>query len=57
MSALANYHLLPAVHGDLLEKLGRRAEARAAFLQAAELAGNAREQAVMQQRAKACADA
>src|SRR5438045_1757802 len=26
--ALANYHLLPSVRGDLLVKLGRRAEAR-----------------------------
>lgn len=57
MSALANYHLLPAVHGDLLEKLGRRAEARTAFLQAAALAGNAREQALLHRRAEACADA
>ncbi|HET6432261.1 RNA polymerase sigma factor [Dyella sp.] len=56
MSALAHYHLLPAVHGDLLEKLGRRPEAREAFLQAAALTGNAREQALLRQRAQACAD-
>ncbi|MGN6739819.1 RNA polymerase sigma factor [Dyella sp.] len=55
--ALTNYHLLPAVHGDLLEKLGRRTEARAAYLKAAALAGNGREQALLQQRAEACADA
>ncbi|HEU5049527.1 MAG TPA: RNA polymerase sigma factor, partial [Gemmatimonadales bacterium] len=29
--ALASYHLLPAVRGDLLEKLGRREEARSEF--------------------------
>ena len=29
--ALKNYHLLPAVRGDLLDKLGRFAEARAEF--------------------------
>ena len=29
--ALDGYHLLPAVRGDLLEKLGRRDEARAEF--------------------------
>lgn len=45
--ALARYHWLPAVQGDLLEKLGRGVEARAAFLQAAALAGNEREQALL----------
>ena len=29
--ALANYHWLPSVRGDLLAKLGRHAEAREAF--------------------------
>jgi predicted RNA polymerase sigma factor len=43
------------VHGDLLEKLGRRAEARTAFLQAAELAGNERERQLLQQRAESLA--
>jgi len=51
--ALARYHWLPAVQGDLLEKLGRRDEARAAFLQAAESAGNEREQALLRARAGA----
>ena len=54
--ALTNYHLLPAVHGDLLEKLGRLPEASAAFLQAAALTGNAREQTLLRQRAAACAE-
>ena len=48
---LAGYHLLPAVRGDLLLKLGRPDEARAEFSRAAELAGNARERALMQKRA------
>ncbi len=40
--ALTSYHLLPAARADLLERLGRRAEARAEFERAAELADNAR---------------
>ena len=39
--ALKNYHLLGSVRGDLLHKLGRFEEARAAFEAAAALAGNA----------------
>jgi RNA polymerase sigma factor (sigma-70 family) len=42
--ALKNYHLLGSVRGDLLHKLGRHAEARAAFEAAAALTGNWREQ-------------
>jgi predicted RNA polymerase sigma factor len=49
--ALKAYHLLPAVRGDLLLKLGRFAEARAAFETAADLAGNRREAALMRRRA------
>jgi RNA polymerase sigma factor (sigma-70 family) len=48
---LARYHLLPAVRGDLLEKLGRHDEARQAFESAAQLAGNARDRALMLARA------
>ncbi|HXQ17668.1 MAG TPA: RNA polymerase sigma factor [Caulobacteraceae bacterium] len=55
--ALKNYHLLPSVRGDLLEKLGRREEARAAFEIAAALAGNRRERDLMQRRAEAAARA
>lgn len=51
--ALARYHWLPAVQGDLLAKLGRGEEARAAFLRAAESAGNEREQALLRARAEA----
>jgi RNA polymerase sigma factor (sigma-70 family) len=55
--SLQNYHLLPGVRGDLLEKLGRHEEARVAFEAAAELAGNRREQDLMRRRAAASAAA
>lgn len=51
--ALKSYHLLPAVRGDLLAKLGRAAEARAEFERAAELAQNSRERALLAARAAA----
>jgi len=53
--ALREYHLLPTVRGDLLEKLGRNAEARQEFQRAAALTGNARERAVLLGRMAACA--
>ncbi|HRE28827.1 MAG TPA: hypothetical protein PK954_19445, partial [Anaerolineales bacterium] len=37
---LQGYHLLPAVRGDLLAKLGRHTEARAEFERAASLTRN-----------------
>ncbi|MFK0012399.1 RNA polymerase sigma factor [Streptomyces sp. NPDC091027] len=49
--ALASYHLLPSVRGDLLERLGRTAEARAEYERAASLTRNARERALLQRRA------
>jgi RNA polymerase sigma factor (sigma-70 family) len=49
--ALAAYHLLPAVRGDLLARLGRKAEARAEFQRAAQLTGNRREQELLLARA------
>lgn len=52
--ALRNYHLLPTVRGDLLEKLGRFEEARAEFERAAELTRNARERALLLERAATC---
>ena len=55
--ALGTYHLLPSVQGDLLHKLGRYAEARAAFEAAAALAGNQRERDLLRRRAAAAADA
>ncbi len=52
--ALKNYHLLPAVRGDLLFKLGRTDEARAEFERAASLTMNEREKALMLDRVAAC---
>jgi predicted RNA polymerase sigma factor len=51
--ALASYHLLPSVRGDLPSKLGRFAEARAELLRAASLTRNARERALLLERAAA----
>ena len=49
--ALAQYHLLPSVRGDLLEKAGRREEAASEFRKAATLATNARERKFLLRRA------
>ncbi|HTD60337.1 MAG TPA: DUF6596 domain-containing protein, partial [Gemmatimonadaceae bacterium] len=49
--SLAHYHLLPSVRGDLLAKLGRAAEARVEFRRAASLTRNARERALLLDRA------
>jgi predicted RNA polymerase sigma factor len=54
--ALANYHLLPTVRGDLLVKLGRPGEALAEFQRAAGLTQNERERELLLARARACAD-
>jgi predicted RNA polymerase sigma factor len=51
---LADYHLLPSVRGDLLEKLGRLEEAREEFTRAASLTQNVRERTLLLQRAAAC---
>ena len=48
---LASYHLLPAVRGDFLFRLGRFAEARTEFERAASLTHNARERALLLARA------
>jgi RNA polymerase sigma factor (sigma-70 family) len=45
--ALAKYHLLPSVRGDLLIKLGRLDEARAELERAASLTRNARERELL----------
>jgi predicted RNA polymerase sigma factor len=52
--ALANYHLLPSVRGDLLKKLKRFDEARVEFERAASLTRNKREQRLLLDRATAC---
>jgi RNA polymerase sigma factor (sigma-70 family) len=56
--ALKNYHLLPAVRGDVLAKLGRFEEARDEFARGAMLTQNARERELLLERArKAASDA
>ncbi len=49
--ALDGYHLLPSVRADLLARLGRTAEARAELERAASLTQNARERALLLDRA------
>jgi RNA polymerase sigma factor (sigma-70 family) len=49
--SLKDYHLLPSVRGDLLEKLGRLDEARAEFERAASMTRNARERVLLLDRA------
>ncbi|KQR74158.1 RNA polymerase subunit sigma-24 [Burkholderia sp. Leaf177] len=51
-AALANYHWLPSVRGDLLAKLGRFEEARKEFEQAASMTRNAREKELLLERAE-----
>ncbi|MEK6373870.1 MAG: RNA polymerase sigma factor [Acidobacteriota bacterium] len=50
--ALANYHLLPSVRGDLLAKLGRFDEARAELERAASLTRNVRERELLLERSR-----
>jgi RNA polymerase sigma factor (sigma-70 family) len=50
--SLKSYHLLPSVRGDLLFKLGRLDEARREFERAASLTRNARERALLLERAQ-----
>jgi RNA polymerase sigma-70 factor (ECF subfamily) len=54
--SLERYHLLPAVRGDLLFKLGRFKEARSEFERAATLTRNAREQQFLHGRAAECTE-
>jgi RNA polymerase sigma factor (sigma-70 family) len=51
---LRGYHLLPSVRGDFLFKLGRFAEAEQELKKAASLTRNAREHALLQERAAEC---
>ena len=55
--SLRAYHLLPAVRGDLLRKLGRSHEARAEFERAASLTENVVERKLLQRRAAECGSA
>jgi predicted RNA polymerase sigma factor len=50
---LDGYHLLPTVRADLLEKLGRRAEASAEYERAALMTANTRQRAALLERAAA----
>ena len=53
--SLKAYHLLPAVRGDLLRKVGRSDEARVEFERAASLTENVRERELLLRRAAECA--
>ena len=53
-TALAGYHHLPSVRGDLLARLGRDAEAAAEFRRAAALTRNVPERTVLLRRADEC---
>jgi len=53
--ALAGYHLLPSVRGDFLRRLGRFEEARVELERAAAMTRNARERALLAERAAQCA--
>jgi predicted RNA polymerase sigma factor len=52
--ALAGYHHLPSVRGDLLARLGRHAEAAVEFRRAASLTRNSAERAALARRAADC---
>ena len=52
--ALAGYHHLPSVRGDLLTRLGRYREAASEFRRAASLTRNIAERTVLLQRAAEC---
>jgi len=54
---LSNYHLLPSARADLLEKLGRFAEARLEYERAAALTQNTRQRERLLERAAACSAA
>ncbi|TQM38801.1 RNA polymerase sigma factor [Pseudonocardia cypriaca] len=49
---LRGYHLLPAARADLLRRLGRRAEATAAYEEALAVVGNGPERAYLERRAE-----
>ncbi|HEY4201037.1 MAG TPA: RNA polymerase sigma factor [Devosiaceae bacterium] len=52
---LKNYHLLPSVRANLLQKLGRLPEARAEFQRAAAMTRNDRERKLLLGKAEECA--
>lgn len=56
LGVLDRYHLLHSVRGDMLDALGRYAEAADAFERGADLAQNARERALNAERARKARD-
>ena len=54
--ALASYPFLPAARAELLEQLGRRAEARRELERAAGLTANERQKSRLLARAAGCGD-
>jgi RNA polymerase sigma factor (sigma-70 family) len=50
--ALEDYHLLPSVRGDLLERVGRTGEASAEFERAASMTRNEREKKLLMERVR-----
>ena len=56
LPSMRDYHLLPAVAGDLLCRSGDHEQGRHQFLRAASLTRNDRERSTMQQRAAECAE-
>ncbi|MFC0005712.1 RNA polymerase sigma factor [Micromonospora siamensis] len=56
LDRLPGSHLLPTVRGELLARLGRRAEARAELEQATRLCANQRERSVLVRKVTALAD-
>src|SRR3984893_1387722 len=55
LAAMRDYHLLPAVAGDLTCSAGKHDDARQHFLRAAALTANSRERTTMLERAAHCA--
>ncbi|MCR6664039.1 MAG: RNA polymerase sigma factor [Luteimonas sp.] len=56
VQAMKQYHLLPVVRGDLLQKLGRHDEAREEFIRAAGMTRNERERDLLMARADVARD-
>ncbi len=52
--SLKEYHLLPSVRGELLNRLGRWTEAKAEYERAASLTKNIRERELLRRRAAGC---
>jgi predicted RNA polymerase sigma factor len=50
--SLRGYHLLPAVRGDFLAKLGRSAEAKSELERAAQMTRNERERELLRERSE-----